>query len=79
MGINEVHIHCYCNNLASAKMIEACGGGMDSEVLAGRELIFALCGWSGMECPFLCVLEIKTVYINRRAGEGRYPTSLRRQ
>jgi predicted acetyltransferase len=34
MGIKEVHVHCYCDNLASAKMIEACGGVLDSEVLA---------------------------------------------
>ncbi len=31
MGINEVHIHCYQDNRASAKMIEACGGSLDSE------------------------------------------------
>lgn len=34
MDIKEVHIHCYRENLASAKMIEACGGVLDSEVLA---------------------------------------------
>jgi len=39
MGINEVHIHCYRNNLASAKMIEACGGVLDSELLADGELV----------------------------------------
>ncbi len=32
-GINEVHVHCYKHNLASARMIEACGGELDSEVL----------------------------------------------
>ena len=31
MGIIEVHIHCYADNPASAKMIEACGGVFDSE------------------------------------------------
>ncbi len=31
LDINEVHIHCYHDNPASAKMIEACGGVLDSE------------------------------------------------
>ncbi len=30
-GMDKVHIHCYANNPASAKMIEACGGVLDSE------------------------------------------------
>ena len=39
MEIKEVHIHCYRDNLASAKMIEACGGVLDSEVLADGEVV----------------------------------------
>ncbi|MDO6620931.1 GNAT family N-acetyltransferase [Shewanella sp. 10N.286.51.B2] len=31
-GINELHIHCYKHNLASAKMIIANGGVLDSEI-----------------------------------------------
>ncbi len=33
MGIDEVHVHCYRDNLASARMIKACGGVLDSIVL----------------------------------------------
>jgi predicted acetyltransferase len=39
MEIKEVHIHCYRDNLASAKMIEACGGILDSEVLAEGQVV----------------------------------------
>lgn len=39
MGIDEVHIHCYHNNMASAKMIEACGGVLDSEVLTEGQVV----------------------------------------
>ena len=31
-GINELHIHCYKSNIASAKMIMANGGVLDSEI-----------------------------------------------
>ena len=31
-GIHEVLIHCYKHNLASSRMIAACGGKLDSEV-----------------------------------------------
>ena len=31
-GINPVHIHCYQDNIASARMIMACGGLFDSEI-----------------------------------------------
>jgi len=34
MGIDEVHIHCYADNQASARMIKACGGLLDSCVAA---------------------------------------------
>ncbi len=39
IGIKEVHIHCYRDNLASARMIEACGGVLDSEVLADGQVV----------------------------------------
>jgi len=32
MGINEIHIHCYKNNLASSKAITANGGQLKSEL-----------------------------------------------
>ncbi len=35
MGIDVVHIHCYSDNTASAKMIESCGGALESEVEEG--------------------------------------------
>jgi predicted acetyltransferase len=38
-GISEVHIHCYRENLASSRMIEACGGVLDSEVLAVGQVV----------------------------------------
>ncbi|MCB1583633.1 MAG: GNAT family N-acetyltransferase [Marinicella sp.] len=31
-GINPVHVHCYQENIASARMIMACGGVLDSEI-----------------------------------------------
>tara|TARA_R100000005_G_C5002947_1_gene210876 strand:- start:5626 stop:6183 length:558 start_codon:yes stop_codon:yes gene_type:complete len=34
-GIDEVHIHCYKSNLASAKIIEANGGVLHSEIEEG--------------------------------------------
>lgn len=33
IGIPEVHVHCYRWNEASARMIERCGGMLDSEVI----------------------------------------------
>lgn len=33
MGIETVHIHCYRHNTASARMIQACGGVLESEVI----------------------------------------------
>ncbi len=35
-GIDELHIHCYQANIASAKMIESCGGVLTSQVLDGN-------------------------------------------
>ncbi|GGF80462.1 GNAT family N-acetyltransferase [Alteromonas lipolytica] len=32
LGIGDVHVHCYHNNLASAGMIKRCGGQLESEV-----------------------------------------------
>lgn len=32
LGIKQVHVHCYESNMASAKMIESCGGVLDSTV-----------------------------------------------
>ncbi|WP_395338922.1 GNAT family N-acetyltransferase [Ningiella sp. W23] len=31
-GIDDVHIHCYADNLASKRMIEACGAKLHSQV-----------------------------------------------
>lgn len=39
MGITEVHVHCYKSNHASARMIVACGGKLDSEVEVGDEVV----------------------------------------
>ena len=39
MDIGEVHIHCYRDNLPSARMIEVCGGVLDSEVLTGGQVV----------------------------------------
>ena len=39
LGITEVHVHCYKRNEPSAKMILACGGRLDSEVVAGEEVV----------------------------------------
>jgi predicted acetyltransferase len=38
-GIQEVHIHCYKNNLPSARMIIANGGTLESEVVEGAEVV----------------------------------------
>jgi predicted acetyltransferase len=32
-GINQIHVHCYADNVASAKMIQAGGGVLQSEEL----------------------------------------------
>lgn len=43
MGVKTVHIHCYRHNTASARMIMACGGALESEVILdqspGSEII----------------------------------------
>lgn len=36
MGIETVHIHCYRHNAASARMIRACGGVLESEVILNQ-------------------------------------------
>lgn len=38
-GINPVHIHCYKDNTASARMIMACGGLLDSVVEFGGHTV----------------------------------------
>lgn len=38
-GINPVHIHCYQENTVSARLIEACGGELDSEVDEGGVVV----------------------------------------
>ncbi|MCX7552586.1 GNAT family N-acetyltransferase [Marinicella sp. S1101] len=38
-GINPAHIHCYKDNTASARMIRACGGELDSELDEGGVLV----------------------------------------
>ena len=45
LGIGNIHIHCYTNNKSSVKMIEACNGQLDSEIIlngksVSRYLIF---------------------------------------
>ncbi|WP_088329560.1 GNAT family N-acetyltransferase [Lacimicrobium sp. SS2-24] len=37
MGIESLHIHCYRHNTASARMIMACGGVLESEVILEQE------------------------------------------
>lgn len=32
LGLTQLHIHCYKSNLASAKMIQANNGSLDSEI-----------------------------------------------
>lgn len=32
MNVSSIHIHCYKHNFASANMIKACGGKLDSEI-----------------------------------------------
>ncbi len=32
MNVSSIHIHCHKHNLASANMIKACGGTIDSEI-----------------------------------------------
>lgn len=32
MNVSSIHIHCHKHNLASANMIKACGGKLDSEI-----------------------------------------------
>ncbi|RUO20780.1 GNAT family N-acetyltransferase [Aliidiomarina haloalkalitolerans] len=39
LGITDVHVHCYKRNEPSARMILACGGRLDSEVVAGDEVV----------------------------------------
>ena len=38
-GINEVHLHCYADNTASANMILACEGVLDSVVEDGEHIV----------------------------------------
>ena len=38
-GINEAHVHCYAENSASANMILACGGVLDSVVEDGGHTV----------------------------------------
>lgn len=37
LGNQEVHIHCHTHNQASANMILACGGELDSQITVGDE------------------------------------------
>lgn len=38
-GIHEIHLHCYKQNIASARMIIACGGSLDSEIKVESTLV----------------------------------------
>lgn len=39
IGIDEVHVHCYANNPASARMIVACGGVLESEEVTDTHIV----------------------------------------
>lgn len=39
MGIEDVHIHCHKHNQPSVRMIEACGGKLESEVFEGEAIL----------------------------------------
>lgn len=39
IGIDAVHIHCYKNNIASAKMIQSCGGKLVDEAPMGSNVL----------------------------------------
>lgn len=39
IGIEKVHVHCYDNNPASARMIVACGGVLESEEVTDTHMV----------------------------------------
>ena len=39
LNVRSIHIHCYKQNLASSKMIQACAGRLDSELVDGDQIV----------------------------------------